>query len=373
MRNRQGKPWGTGTTSKARREKRAHLQPQASAPSNRGSGGRDPPSNRGSGGDRDPPSNRDAPTTTATVSPSNRDGWEWNAPWERGYSGSWGHFYPSNRGDDWWEGRWKRDEWNEGPWKRHGGYWEWRWRSESPSNRGKSPSNRGKSPRNRAKKWDRTSSSSSEDEPIRPPQKEMPKDGVVIQEPAAGEQAAAELGPSSSHDQCKQLEKAEKKAGKKEETEESDSYTYETSSEDTKKIGVDWHNVIEIEDCIHENAVHALARLEQSGWEITIISFAGPRRGREVLTKISRLGTVSRNWGRHITSERVGPEGKAELCLEKGIQYMMDDSSQILKECLKKGIKILPIMTKFENHGWHEGKRFKSCQEAVEHLLTKEP
>ena len=52
---------------------------------------------------------------------------------------------------------------------------------------------------------------------------------------------------------------------------------------------------------------------------------------------------------------------------------MMDDSAQILQDCQKKGIKILPIMTKFESHGWHEGKNFKSCQEAVEHLLSKEP
>ena len=371
MKNRQGKPWGTGTTSNARRERRAHLQPQVPnpTPSNRGPGdGRDPPSNRGPGGDRGPPSNRDAPTTTAprnrAVSPSNRDDWERDASWERGWSYQHGWYYPPrNRGDDWWEGRWNRDEWHEGPWERDAGWWEWTWRRRSPSNRGGSPSNR-------VRKWERMADTSSSEEPIRLRERERPQDGAVIQEPAA-EVAATELGPSSSHDTCKQLEKAEKKEAEK--TEESDSYTYESSSEDTQKIGVDWHNVVEIEDCIVENSLDALARLEKAGWDITIISYAGPQRGREVLKKISKLGSVSRNWGRHITPQRVGKGGKAELCLEKGIQYMMDDSAQILQDCQKKGIKILPIMTKFESHGWHEGKNFKSCQEAVEHLLSKEP
>ena len=224
----------------------------------------------------------------------------------------------------------------------------------------------------------------------------MPQDGAVIQDPAA---EGKELGPASSHDTCKQLEKAaevkadddmevvkteEEKAQPEtvkadaEKAEGSDSYSYDygdSSSEETtttKKIGVDWHNnVVEIDDHIVENSLNGLKKLEENGWEITIISFAGPKRGREVLTKISRLGSISRNWGRYITPQRVGPEGKADLCLEKGIQYMMDDSAQILKDCQRKGIKILPIMTKFENHGWYNGKRFRTCEQAVQYLLSQ--
>ena len=65
QKNRQGKPWGTGTTSNARRQRRLHLQ----RGSDDGTSGDGPPGNGGPGGDRDPSSNRDAPTTTA---PRNR-------------------------------------------------------------------------------------------------------------------------------------------------------------------------------------------------------------------------------------------------------------------------------------------------------------
>jgi hypothetical protein len=260
------------------------------------------------------------------------------------------------------------DDYYNQPWSRR------RRSSRSPSNRlrrrKKEPSSsRSSSPsrRRNKKSWeDRGRGDTTSEE-----EKEERKQRAKLQEgPAA-----------SSHDLCtSSLEKGEEKepkadkeeeGAKKEVKEETGDSYYSSSSTEPETIAVDWHNVLEIRDQISWPAVESMTSLEKGGYDVCIISYAGPKRGREVLTKISRLGPVSKNWGRHITSERCGPNGKAQLCLDKGIKIIIDDNAQILKECLAKGLEVMPIKTTFEQHGWYDGPKFNSCKDAVDFILKR--
>eukprot|EP00435_Cladocopium_sp_Y103_P052423 s3841_g16.t1 len=73
--------------------------------------------------------------------------------------------------------------------------------------------------------------------------------------------------------------------------------------------------------------------------------------------------------------QRTGYGGKATLCLDKGIQVLMDDAPDICKEAFEKGLDVYPIQTRLEKHQWWESigrTAYPTLADAVKAFLDKE-
>jgi len=121
-----------------------------------------------------------------------------------------------------------------------------------------------------------------------------------------------------------------------------------------KKIAVGWHGVFEVKrngrDVIPDSHIRALWDLEGDGWHTTLLSYAGWKREQQVRAKLNEM---------HVSfdeiifvKERTGSSGKAAKALEKGITHIIDDNGDILWESLEKGLEILPVMSKWDEHWW---------------------
>jgi hypothetical protein len=118
------------------------------------------------------------------------------------------------------------------------------------------------------------------------------------------------------------------------------------------KLGLDWHNVIEVRGRIPQQHHDCITDLLAKGVEISILSYGGAARNQdtnawaETLPYFKRLRRVS------FTETRLKTGGKADLCRQWGIRAFIDDSKDILQEMLKTGMVIYPISTYFERHQW---------------------
>lgn len=140
-----------------------------------------------------------------------------------------------------------------------------------------------------------------------------------------------------------------------------------------RKVAVDWNGVIEIQDKIQNTSLHALDTLERAGYDIHIISYAGPKRGRQVLTKIGQLAQSSQ-WGRTIVPQKCGAMGKGQACIEHGCFALMDDCEEICQDALRHGIEVFPIKTPKAQRTWYKemgGQVFKDLWDAVNAFLAR--
>ena len=121
-----------------------------------------------------------------------------------------------------------------------------------------------------------------------------------------------------------------------------------------KRLALDWHNCFQIrekgEDVVPNSHIRAYWDLQADGWEIFLLSFAGRERGQEVLEWAKSLPI---KWaGMKIVTERTGCWGKAEWALHFKCTHVLDDTPEILRESLEKGLKVVPISTYWERHQW---------------------
>ena len=121
-----------------------------------------------------------------------------------------------------------------------------------------------------------------------------------------------------------------------------------------KRLALDWHNCFQIrekgEDVVPNSHIRAYWDLQADGWEIFLLSFAGRERGQEVLQWAKSLPI---KWaGMKIVTERTGCWGKAEWALHFKCTHVLDDTPEILRESLEKGLKVVPISTYWERHQW---------------------
>jgi hypothetical protein len=121
-----------------------------------------------------------------------------------------------------------------------------------------------------------------------------------------------------------------------------------------KRLALDWHNCFQIrekgEDVVPNSHIRAYWDLQADGWEIFLLSFAGRERGEEVLQWAKSLPI---KWaGMKIVTHRTGCWGKAEWALHFKCTHVLDDTPEILRESLEKGLKVVPISTYWERHQW---------------------
>ena len=124
---------------------------------------------------------------------------------------------------------------------------------------------------------------------------------------------------------------------------------------DKPESAIDHHNVLEVKGHIYPQSIRCLDRLRQLGYKVHLVSYCGEKRWRQVHSEA--LGAWDGWESMTRTDQRCGPNGKVEYLLSQGISVLIDDTAEILQEALIKGIRVYPITTPHENHGWNKGNK----------------
>ena len=154
------------------------------------------------------------------------------------------------------------------------------------------------------------------------------------------EKGAPEMGAKSE-----QASSSDKKA---------EGSTTTTSEKRRKHVMIDFHNTLETGDKITAENHAAVEQLLLTQHQVTICSWCFQKREQEV-----RQTLQGQTWFGELSEvlciqQRTGHGGKAKICLDKGIQVLMDDAADICKEAFEKGLDVYPIQTRVEKHQWWE-------------------
>ncbi|CAE7611739.1 unnamed protein product [Symbiodinium sp. CCMP2592] len=122
------------------------------------------------------------------------------------------------------------------------------------------------------------------------------------------------------------------------------------------KLCLDWHQVLQLgkENEIRPMWSASVRALKQAGWEVFIISFVTPThneaRVQEMYRMLEAANIRDQVTGVWTCPERGGPNGKVALATSLGCSLILDDNPVILQEALEKGLKVFAITTKRERH-----------------------
>lgn len=134
-----------------------------------------------------------------------------------------------------------------------------------------------------------------------------------------------------------------------------------------KKIMVDYHNTLAINDHISQESSDALESLLEKGHEVIICTWCGRDRVARVRHHLEQMPW----WGKvgfMATHIRRGVGSKASLCIQHGCTIMFDDAGDILQEAVSKGIQVYPIRKTMHWHWWADKAgipQFKTFVDAV--------
>ena len=117
-------------------------------------------------------------------------------------------------------------------------------------------------------------------------------------------------------------------------------------------IMVDFHNVLEIQEEIPAKNHAAILRLLDAGVKVTVCSWCYAKRARDVMATMNQQPWFKRLDGCFTTTDRVEGHTKAWHCLRRGCDALIDDSGDILKGALEKGITVYPVLSEKNNHQW---------------------
>ena len=354
--NKAGKKVGKGTISKARKERRKHLQP-----------GWD-------GGDGADEGDADA---SYGANSWERERFGPNS-WERGYSSqSWDRGYSQS-----WGNSWERDcDWEEDGWWGTGGS---QWPEAPPLEKGRSRSSSRK--RLRLRSQERAPSKSQSPSPRHKPQMWRKKevdpaaeadrkkwlDDHALQpipekkeetplEKGDGAEASAKETPlekGALGNEMKEEETPLKKGAVENELKKETPLEKGGAGAVEKKplkkghIMVDFHNVLEVDEVIPEESHAAMLRLLDAGCQVTVCSWCYKRRATEVMETMQRQVWYPRLASCFIVTDRKGYGSKAWHCERLGIEALVDDSGDILEDARKNGVAIFPVVSSKNTHNW---------------------
>ena len=99
-----------------------------------------------------------------------------------------------------------------------------------------------------------------------------------------------------------------------------------------KKVAVDWHGVLVIDDFHKPSNNFFLQKLHKAGFEVHCLSFCGYKRAQEVWNwawhEWENWASVSFTW------KPCGEDGKTEWCLNHDITMLVDDRGDICSEAM---------------------------------------
>ena len=131
---------------------------------------------------------------------------------------------------------------------------------------------------------------------------------------------------------------------------------------DPYHIGMDWHKCLEEGGWVPPEHVAMLHELWDKGFKISLCSYMGKSWTTSWYQEVLALPYVSKFAGIHDTQQRDGTRGKCYLYKTLGIKIAVDDSAEIMKECLERGLDVYPVQTKWEKHQWYYDEGFRPYQ-----------
>ena len=101
----------------------------------------------------------------------------------------------------------------------------------------------------------------------------------------------------------------------------------ELSMSDAKKVAVDWHKVLQINNYYDEKNTEWLQKLKDSGYEVHLLSYCGYQRSQEVY---AWAWSVWDGWACvSFTWSQCGFQGEARWCLQNMVSKVTDDNLDI--------------------------------------------
>ena len=94
----------------------------------------------------------------------------------------------------------------------------------------------------------------------------------------------------------------------------------------------------------------ALQKLNDKGYYLILLSYAGRKRAKEVMDELEKQDLLGFFQKVRFTWTKCGHQGKAQYCKQSAIKYLVDDCPEIVAECAQKGVYTYNINTRYSRH-----------------------
>jgi len=133
-------------------------------------------------------------------------------------------------------------------------------------------------------------------------------------------------------------------------------WTFPFPEKDPMKVGLDWHNTLEKggNNYIPQGIMEALEKLLAKGFKVYLLSYCFAKREQSFLQAAWSLPCFGKLAEITTCRKKTGVLGKTWLYKAWGVSHVFDDSADICKEALVKGLQVYPITTFREDHGWYD-------------------
>ena len=125
-----------------------------------------------------------------------------------------------------------------------------------------------------------------------------------------------------------------------------------TKEEASKRVAIDWHNTLQKEQdlTVHHVDRQALKLLQDKGYYLILLSYAGKKRAKEVMEELEKQDLMGFFQKIRFTWKKCGHQGKAEYCRANAIDYLFDDSPEIIEECHLRKVYTYNMHTRWYQH-----------------------
>jgi len=118
------------------------------------------------------------------------------------------------------------------------------------------------------------------------------------------------------------------------------------------KVGIDWLGVVQVYGEIPPENIAALQKLFDHGVEVCVLSWCVESVGQSYLLAAQGLPFFDKFSTFAWTDTRTGPDGKVEHWSNWGCDVIIEKGEDILKEGLSQGMHVFPIVVGDQTHEW---------------------
>ena len=138
-----------------------------------------------------------------------------------------------------------------------------------------------------------------------------------------------------------------------------------------RRIAVDWNGVLVVHDYYDPSNTAYLQKLKDHGYEVHLLSYCGVWRSKEVWQwawhEWDGWESVSFTWS------KCGKDGKATWCVNNNVSKLIDDNQSICRESQAQGIRVYPIVDRERERGDPLLKKvFRDFKAAVMDILEED-
>ena len=137
------------------------------------------------------------------------------------------------------------------------------------------------------------------------------------------------------------------------------------------KLIVDWFGTLWCDGFIPHSHLVALKALLDGGYTVAILSYCGAERAKEVQQLAKQHLPCERLAGVFACCQRVGPKGKGQWAKDHGYSVIFDDQKDVGQDCSRRGLSVFPIRSQKHDHRWAK-RSFGNFPTAVMAFLESE-